>query len=140
MGEMTWQHWFEIGHDTIDFEHKVFFTLIHKLQAVVSGGGDREEIRRSLAEIIKYAEFHFLSEENIMIECDYPGLEKHRKIHEEIMHKLREEASLFDAGVDNATEMVKFLFEWLLRHTVTEDIAISKSVKEKNLKQLFSSD
>jgi hemerythrin len=137
MVELLWQKWFEIGHETIDFEHKVFFSLIHKLQCIVEHCYDNSDSRRVVEEIQKYAEFHFTSEENLMIDAGYSDIAAHQLIHRTLMSDLREKIQLLDGGADNANEIVTFLFNWLLEHTVNEDMRFSKSVKEKNIRAFF---
>ncbi|MBF0355117.1 MAG: hemerythrin family protein [Alphaproteobacteria bacterium] len=137
MVDLVWRKWFEIGHEVIDFEHKIFFSQIHKLQCLVKESHHKDEIRRVMEEIIKYADFHFTSEENIMIDAAYPGLEAHKSIHRNLMRDLRETISSFDGGSDNAELIVTFLFRWLLEHTINEDLVISKSIKEKHLREFF---
>jgi len=137
MGDLVWQKWFEIGHDTIDFEHKTFFSLIHKAHSFAEEGRSKVDIRRVLDELLKYTDFHFTSEENVMAECDYPGLAEHKKVHNELMMKFREDVTNYEAGAISAQEIVVFLFDWLLKHTITEDIDISAAVKKKNLSAYF---
>jgi hemerythrin len=137
MVELQWQKWFEIGHETIDFEHKVFFSLIHKLQCIVNQCYHNDDIRRVMEEILKYAEFHFTSEENLMTDAAYTTIAAHKDIHRALLKDLRDAIRLFDEGEDNADEIVTFLFNWLLEHTVSEDMQFSKSVKEKNIRDFF---
>ncbi len=138
MEHLAWKKWFEVGHDTIDFEHKTFFSLINKANDFVKEGRESEEIRRVFDELLKYADFHFTSEENVMVECDYPYLEEHRGEHRRLMIKLREDITSFEGEAMEASKIVHFLFEWLLNHTITEDLNISAAVKQKNLKGYFT--
>ncbi|MGE5503964.1 MAG: bacteriohemerythrin [Actinomycetota bacterium] len=138
MPRLLWEEWFEIGHDTIDFEHKVFFSLIHKLECLVEEARPRGEISRTMMEILKYAEFHFTSEENIMLEAGFSNLARHATMHRELLHRLKEDISTYEFGSSDGKDIVEFLFEWLLRHTIAEDIAISIAVKEKRLRTFFA--
>jgi hemerythrin len=65
---------------------------------------------------VRYAQFHFLSEENLMMRHRYPGLEEHQKLHHELLgslstHMLR----------DNDEATITFLVNWFKAHTVQED-------------------
>ncbi|MEO5338618.1 MAG: hemerythrin domain-containing protein [Magnetospirillum sp. WYHS-4] len=136
--ELDWKKWFEIGHETIDFEHKVFFSLIHKLQCLTTDNHAADDIRRTMNEIMKYAEFHFVSEENIMIECNYDKLESHVILHRNLLRDLRDAITMHEGGAENDEEIVTFLFNWLLEHTIKADLDISRHVKEKNLRCYFN--
>lgn len=137
--ELTWQHWFEIGHDAIDFEHKIFFGLIHKLQCFAAEERSKAELHGVLNEIVKYTDFHFTSEEHIMAEAGYDQYPSHRNMHANLMRQLRELVTLFESGARDPQEIVAFLFSWLVEHTISEDLNISKAIKEKKLKSFFKS-
>lgn len=137
MERMHWKAWFEVGHDTIDFEHKTFFSLIHKLQSLVEVSHDLESARRILEETYKYADFHFTSEENIMIESGYDDLDRHRDIHRKLLKKLRRSIDDMQAGRISGSELVSFLFVWFVEHTVAEDLKIATHLKQKHLQQFF---
>lgn len=64
-------------------------------------------------------------------------LDAHRRIHAALLNDLRRNITLYGGGGDNAQEIVTFLFHWLLDHTNTEDMNISKAVKERMLKSYF---
>ncbi|MCU7924131.1 MAG: hypothetical protein KZQ88_15690 [Candidatus Thiodiazotropha sp. (ex Dulcina madagascariensis)] len=66
--QAVWDKKFELGHERIDFEHST-------ISAEAGNGSGKERILRLLAELRKYAEFHFLSEENEMLKVNYPDNE-----------------------------------------------------------------
>ncbi|KAA5605332.1 hypothetical protein F1188_12290 [Roseospira marina] len=137
MERLHWKQWFEVGHDTIDFEHKVFFSLIHKLQNLVEEVHDKDAALRVLEEIYKYADFHFTSEENVMIEAGYEGLDRHRRLHQNLLALLRQNIDDMEAGAIAGPEVVTFMFWWFVEHTVAEDLAIATHVKTRMLRQFF---
>ncbi|SDH23853.1 bacteriohemerythrin [Roseospirillum parvum] len=137
MDRMQWKKWFEVGHDAIDFEHKIFFSLIHKLQSLIEVTGEAEAARRVLDETYKYADFHFTSEENIMLESEYPDFERHHELHQALLRRLRRSIDDMDGGLVAGPEVVSFLFYWFVEHTVAEDLKIATHLKERHLQQFF---
>jgi hemerythrin len=83
---IPWNKSYEIGHELIDSQHKIFLMLLNKLSVTIANGVTKEHMFRVLNELKKYAEFHFLSEENVMHECYYPGIDHHKRIHTEILN------------------------------------------------------
>lgn len=137
MDDVAWKDWFAVGHDTIDLEHKTFFSLINKANDYVKENRGEDDLLRIFDEILKYADFHFTSEENVMLECDYPYRQEHHEEHRRLMITLRQDITSFEGGNKPAQDIVRFLYHWLLDHTITEDLKISATVKQKKLKSYF---
>ncbi|WP_347988961.1 EAL domain-containing protein [Methylomonas sp. AM2-LC] len=123
--EILWNSKFEIGHERIDFEHRIFLGLIIEVNKEAYGRCDHQRIKRLLHVLTEYARFHFVSEENIMEEIDYPELESHRVLHRRLLSRLSDIA--YDVNQQRADyfALVDFLFEWFTTHTTTEDKKIS---------------
>jgi hemerythrin len=128
--EIQWQTWFDIGHERIDAEHRAFLNLIRSLGQDYSNGASRDKICRTVEELLKYADFHFFSEENIMIDCAYPELKNHTKMHSVLMEDMRTYVDEVRRGRDCGEEMVTFLYNWFCTHTVSEDSRIAAYVAE----------
>jgi hemerythrin-like metal-binding protein len=127
---IEWDAKYEIHHDLIDSQHRIFVMLLNKLIANIVKGFTKEHLSRDIRELKKYAEFHFLSEENVMYDCDYPGLTNHELIHAEILHELNvlEERVIQDQA--SAEDVVLMLKNWLFSHIAIEDNHISQFIKE----------
>ncbi|WP_177419591.1 bacteriohemerythrin [endosymbiont of Lamellibrachia barhami] len=127
---MEWQKKFEVGHNKIDMEHRVFFELVKSIAAAEAQGASRDKIRRLIAETTKYAEFHFLSEENIMIDVGYPEFEEHRELHKSLLRKMQKYVVSFESGDSDIHDLVDFLVDWFVKHTTTKDLLLSKYIKQ----------
>ena len=123
--KIIWTEAFEIGVTRIDFEHQIFADLINTLADKIAAQKDALSISRTLQEIIKYADFHFTSEENIMEECGYPGLKEHIDIHRALQSALSDRVLAMVSGTDTASDVVNFLVDWFISHTMHEDARIS---------------
>ncbi len=132
MSGLQWHSWFEIGHERIDFEHRIFLDLINTLQRCINRSNDNE-IHRALVELKKYAEFHFVSEQNIMIECDYPDYDAHHVLHNALLGELDGYILAVESKTRSLEMMVSFLYDWFVTHTINEDLKLSSHVKALKL-------
>lgn len=130
---MHWQKSYEIGHEKIDMEHRVFVEIISSIQELETTSASRAKIRRTVAELVKYAEFHFISEENIMLDCEYPDFEAHRQQHETLIRALNLKIVKFETGELQTGDLVDFTSNWFLNHTAKDDTKLSKYISQ-NLK------
>lgn len=122
---IEWDPSYEIGIARVDFEHRIFADLINDLAHRIKARKDRLSITRTLREVMKYADFHFLSEENLMEECSYPGFREHKELHRDLQRTLNEKAIALAAGRDNPDDLLNFLVDWFIQHTVHEDRRIA---------------
>lgn len=125
----VWDTKYEIGNELIDSQHRVFVLLLNKLAINVARGTNREYLFRVLNELKKYAEFHFLSEENLMYECQYPGIKAHEQIHSGILVDLN--LLLERVAQDRAypEEVVNFIKNWIFNHIAHEDKRIAEHIR-----------
>ena len=133
MAKIEWDAKFETGHQRIDFEHRIFLDLIRMFadEADRDEASDPRRMNRQLMEITKYAEFHFVSEENIMVDVGYPDVEAHREFHSVLLAELRDMAFRLRAGRAKARDLVEFLYHWFAQHTSTKDKLIAEYVVHK---------
>jgi len=125
---MEWSSNFEVGNNKIDMEHHVFFDLVQSVGDAEREGASRDKLRRILAEIAKYAEFHFISEENMMIDVGYPAFPDHHQHHQALLEGLQKLIVGFEAGRSEAGELANFLNQWFAQHTANEDLLLAKYI------------
>lgn len=125
VNDLTWQSDYEVGIPDIDAQHRMFLSLIGKIQAEKSNGADNENMRRLLSELLKYAEYHFCSEENLMHGCGYPELPGHSQIHEEMIAELRNRVFAVKFDLDDYDSLESFLFNWIVNHILHDDKAFA---------------
>lgn len=118
---LRWDHKFELGHARIDAEHKMFLELIVEFQESIARGDDRQRQARILNEIGKCAEFHFVSEENLMTDCAFPEREAHTRQHARLLSELNDMGWRFRSNQAEAQDVFEFLFQWFALHITSED-------------------
>ena len=126
MRNIVWDKKFELGHEKIDFEHRIFLDLIRSCSLLDE---DRQRSSRLLREVEKYADFHFLSEENLMLDINYPDYEEHRAEHEYLLAQLKEKCFEYKHHDIELSELTGFLFEWFALHTTQVDAKLTRYIK-----------
>ncbi len=130
MIEVEWNRKFEVGHERIDFEHKIFLNLIRDASKLPQTGATRKRVLMHLNEVKQYAVFHFTSEENIMFDVDYPDIEAHKKEHSMLLALFDSRVYEYRAQHIELDEVVAFLFEWFALHTTQVDTRLAAYIAQ----------
>ena len=138
MIHVEWSALFEVGHERIDFEHKIFLGLIRDASTALERGLPQERVIRHLDEVKKYAVFHFTSEENIMVDVAYPDYEKHRKEHQVLLALLADKAHQYRSEEIQLDEIIEYLFEWFALHTTQVDTHLARYIEKAQIISTFS--
>jgi len=128
-GTYEWDENFETGIKRIDFEHEVFLELINSFKLAYEKGMAEVELKRIIIEIEKYAEFHFISEENFMLRINFPEYKQHQIIHLDLLEQL----NLAKHIQNDFSEFLGFLYKWFSNHTVFEDKKIQEFVVQNQI-------
>jgi len=124
---LQWNAEFDTHIEEIDLQHQYFLRLINRLSEELPLARDEHYRWSLLNELSRYAAFHFLSEENLMFKLGYPGLEKHRQLHFNLLDKLSSRM-----GNSTSEELLGFLVEWFVQHTTQEDRLIGEFARSRD--------
>jgi len=130
MFRSVWKSAYETGHPRIDFEHRIFLDLILQIETDLFENAPLEQVERRIIELYKYTDFHFFSEESIMVDVEFPDLEAHRRNHELLLSELRGFTGSLSLETIRKKDIVGFLIEWFSFHTAGEDIRLAVYVRE----------
>ena len=115
---IKWAEKNNTGIAIIDEQHKAIISTINSYYYFVESGKGQEVIKIILQMLIDYTKLHFITEEGIMNEADYPEYEQHCSKHKILNDKTVE--FLSNRNLDSR-EVLKFLKEWWLKHINIED-------------------
>lgn len=121
MTEMNWHDRLKTGHPRLDAQHRGLLELLEAITAAHNRGDTAERLRRLLDELRLYAEFHFVSEENLMADAGYPGITEHQEDHQRLMSRLRTRINEYLFEVIELPVLLDFLYDWLATHTAEYD-------------------
>lgn len=135
--QLVWNQRYNLGVEIIDKEHRKLFNILNKLFDL------RQQDEKSqwvCQEAIKYfkdhALQHFADEEIYMASINYPGLETHRRIHQNFRTRtlpaLEKEIELENFSENSINHFLGVCTGWLIGHTLIEDYTI---VNGENIKQ-----
>lgn len=85
-----WENKLSIGNDLIDTEHRMMMLLCRKLDFAIKNDGSERTLMSIVRELKAFAQYHFISEENVMHEVGFPGTIQHSKIHSRLLGNLDE--------------------------------------------------
>ena len=119
MHTYKWQDKFYVGVEGIDLEHKSLLTCLNKL--IVAQKLDKAIILKLADEVILYARFHFMSEENLMYLLHYPKISEHSKLHTRVIKELENRRRHLEDSTDHLQEFINYLVQWFIEHTQTTD-------------------
>lgn len=130
MEPIKWQKKYSVGIPEIDFQHRFFFLLIERLESLINKGCDKLHISNLMNELAQYAVFHFTSEENRMLITNYENIYLHKMSHIDLIQKLNVVKARYDYFGTGIDTIVPFLTEWLINHTISEDLKLAQHMKQ----------
>ncbi len=129
MHKISWKDEYMTGVEEIDRQHQDFIKLINRLNIIQGYGDNLEYAKRLMSEVGKYAEYHFISEENIMYLTQYPHLERQQKAHKALLSKYRQWMESYNNRKEVIEDIIKYLEAWFANHTIGEDKKIGEHLK-----------
>lgn len=125
------------GNEKIDAQHKELIDKINKLVHTCDNGCCQLESVKMLDYLADYSEFHFGEEEALQEEVGYPGLEEHKKRHEEFRVAVKELHEMLEEEEGPSPRFVKAVQEnvidWLYHHIKGFDCSVATYINLKNL-------
>jgi len=134
MAFIDWTHDNEVGIKKVDEQHKHLFALLNRLHDAVAEGKEQGELFAIMDELIEYTVVHFQTEERLYVEYDYPGYENHKAVHDDLVAAALDlQAKLREGSATLSFELLEFLHDWLMGHTLGLDQEMSGFLKAKGV-------
>lgn len=125
---LEWSADLETGNVYIDAQHRMLLLLARKLEVAYQQGVEHRVLVGLCLELKKFADFHFLSEENVMREVGYPGFEKHARAHSHLLFELDVWIQKVNRGSETPTELLRAVSAWLLGHMGGDDRRLAEYI------------
>jgi hemerythrin-like metal-binding protein len=133
---IQWKEELALGNALIDTQHRMLMLLCRKLDIAIKTGQPHQTVLRVMLEVKKFAEFHFASEQNLMHEIGYPEVERHSRIHNNLLIELQVQFSKMQHKVEFPEDVLYSLHAWLHDHVLNEDLPIAQYVKTSSLRPI----
>lgn len=130
----NWTEKYSVGVNIFDSHHKTFVGLINELHDAMRDGKARDILGEVLKRTFDYARMHFAEEERQMTTFGFSSYTAHKVEHEKLLAKVSELMARFDAGENTITiEVVNFLKDWLINHTLVTDKKYTKFFNDRGI-------
>ena len=103
-----------VGIGVIDDQHAHLASLMETLSTMLRADESQSTVHAQLSEVIRFAKFHFATEEEMMIAEQIDDLVPHHNAHQRLLADIEN----LDLPDDNSgiSLILRYLQEWLLRH------------------------
>jgi hemerythrin-like metal-binding protein len=126
-----WNPGIVLGIKEIDLEHQTFVIMINQLDDYQNQPAMASRIIQAL---VRYAAFHFQSEENIMFAVNYPALEAHRSSHLDLLDHLNIVLLELRTGeTQNYQQILEFFKDWYVNHTTKIDMRFAEFLNQQEV-------
>lgn len=134
MSMFTWDDTLSVNIEEIDAQHQKLVELINELHDAMLQGHANQVIGVVIAELTKYTQSHFSSEERLMKAHGYPGLRQHKKEHDQLLAQVNELNYRSQAGYTVVSLVVlNFLKNWLVNHIQGTDMQYKPFLNDKGI-------
>jgi hemerythrin len=118
----AWNPRYDVGRPDIDQQHQRLFQIADSLCTAMAGGRGKDQIAKTLSELITYTKTHFSYEEHLMLRSSYPKFDSHRAEHNALTKKVLDFQRAFEAGnVMMTVAVMQFIKDWLANHISERD-------------------
>lgn len=126
---IEWDDTYSIGIDELDNHHRNLIQLLNRSYFLILQGSDLTELSLLLGELIKYAQYHFAAEEELMRQHQYTHLDRHVSEHYSFTDKLLSfTQEMADGKRCLSIEIFEFIRNWLLDHILKIDSEMGKTI------------
>ncbi|NDL66129.1 hemerythrin domain-containing protein [Anaerotalea alkaliphila] len=130
-GLLEWRPFHASGNREIDGQHQELMRLARELLPL-SDGADPQTLAVRIDSIVERLVEHFQTEEQALSDAGYPDLEKHAKIHKNLVGKAFQLKESYRNGAVGASAFASFLAkELILEHILKEDLLYFPAIQRK---------
>jgi hemerythrin len=123
---LIWQAQYSVGLEELDAQHRYFVTLLERVEALAKTK-QTHLFPPLLEELLRYARYHFATEEALMAAYAYDGA-VHRMKHGKMLTRI--EAMLSEENFRPAALRI-FVYNWLVDHIQLEDLLLANHVRAR---------
>ena len=134
MNLTIWDSRYSIGIDELDDHHRHLVDLLNSIYESFMTEATDVDLARIFDELTNYTQYHFIEEEALMQDWQYPDYANHKVLHDQFVTRLQElQTIFFRCNLRGSIELLTFLNSWLLSHIQETDAKFGKFLAaEKN--------
>ncbi|HEB51602.1 MAG TPA: bacteriohemerythrin [Desulfobulbus sp.] len=130
-----WKDQYSLNISEIDEQHRMLVGMIDRLHTAMAEGKGKSVLDEIINELYNYTKFHFITEERLMDEYDYPGFAEHKREHKELIGKvlaMMERHKKSTLGL--SSDLSIMLQEWLNSHILETDKKYSEFLADRGIR------
>ena len=139
---IPWDKKYEMGISMLDSQNKELVNLCNAFRAEImkrtrgDGPDWRVALGIALKGAVKYTKGHFVAQERMMQQIDYPKFQQHKRYHQEFVDMVAATLESFPkATMQTAFEFSGNLREWIISHIAHDDQEFAKYFFDPNRKK-----
>ena len=127
---INWNDEYMIGIEEFDVQHMELTLLINDLLIASQKGHPQENILKQMEMVIKYAKWHFNSEEGLMKIFQYPKLPVHKEEHQQLLIRVEEEMDWMSENILAPDKIFKFFNACFRDHITGSDVHMADFINK----------
>ena len=136
MDHMEWTAAYSVGVEDIDDQHRRLISIINRLLATGAGTSSSDEILAVLSDLVDYTDYHFRTEDNYMMENEYPLFLTHRKEHLAYLKKMGDFVAALERKEDDLLDdILAYLTDWWETHITKSDMRYARYIQKQSNKK-----
>ena len=117
MAHLAWNDEYLVGINVLDDQHIELFEIVNRLHEAMMSGQEPAVTGPLMATLIAATRRHFETEEKILADLGYPGLESHRELHRELVRRAQSYCVRYRCEEKPLSpHLLNFLRDWLANH------------------------
>ena len=132
---MAWDEKYSVGIKSIDNEHKKLIDVYNAFYESIVKKEGKEKMGLTIKGLKDYTVYHFTNEEKLMQLYQYPGLELHKKEHDNFIKVVLDFENRYSKEkMILGVEITNFIREWIVKHIMETDKLYTQFLIEKGAK------
>ena len=118
MALYNWKNDYSVGVSIFDNHHKKLFDIANKLHEMMKQGCSKEEIEKTINEMVDYTKYHLAEEEKAMERINYSDISAHKRAHQVFIAEIEGYMKEVENGqaIFVVVKLSKTIVDWLVEH------------------------
>lgn len=130
---IVWNVSLATGVEVIDEQHKILINMINDANERLDEKSGRDILEQVILDLMSYALYHFDTEEELMVENQYPAADKesHFEQHRVFSNTVSNlQQDIRQGKLITREELLSFLNNWLINHILHTDQQLGKFLNQ----------
>jgi hemerythrin len=123
-GIVEWDNRYAVGIQLIDDQHRQLLKLVNNicLGCMKDDEGAKNYFRLTIHGLVNYIKYHFVTEEQLLEQIEYPDSAAHKRQHDEFIRDIVERAESFERGRTISPKgYIRYIRDWMVTHITLID-------------------